>query len=244
VYLFPALEQSWRDFISLDEDIEAPHVVERISLSNDTCWNMEVDINWKCVSELHDCLTLGSPDHRHLRAEAELKFNSNHLQVCGLSFREEVLEYRPGAAKELARSLEANTTIDIEQIAGSELEADFNPSSKDISSNFLHRRLSQREEKVNTSIQNPSKVQDTPGLTNKEFILLCRENGKDTKLHHADISNARCDYTSYHVLHEEYYGRFNKIWKWVRLSEIASIEFVKVELPSQPRKRWISLTSK
>jgi hypothetical protein len=180
----------------------------------------------KCSSRFYEIF---SSDNRYCRG---LKHKPNHLQVCGLSFREEVIEYRPGAANELARSLEANTTIDIEQTAGSEPKIDSNLSSKDTSSNFLHRRLSQREEKADTNIQVPPKVEDSPGIISKEYVLLCRESEKDTKLHHADISNARCDYTSYHVLHEKYYGRFNKLLKWIRLSEIASIEFVKVELPS------------
>ena len=71
-------------------------------------------------------------------------------------------------------------------------------------------------------------VEDSTCREKKEFILLCQGRGNDTRLYHADVSKTSCDYSSYHVLHAQYYERLKGFWIWLTLREIFSIEFVKV----------------
>jgi hypothetical protein len=65
-------------------------------------------------------------------------------------------------------------------------------------------------------------------INEKEFVLLCKESGREVKLVHADITHAPCDSSWYYTMHKQYYGRFRSFWKCITMKEIRSIEFVRV----------------
>jgi hypothetical protein len=73
-------------------------------------------------------------------------------------------------------------------------------------------------------------IEEQSDPDNPEYILLCKQNGRDARLHHADITQAPCDNSTYNVLHRIYYGRYPNIWRWITLREIYSIDFVKFHL--------------
>ena len=154
-------------------------------------------------------------------------------QGCGLSFQEQVTEFKPGAAEALALSLSpTNLSIDIEQLAGSQEISGSSSSQNASGPNDAHRRSSPSKFSTETSGLNKNlkaKIVEED-IEDKQYILLCRKYGTDMKLHHADISKAPCDHSSYHVLHKHYYGRFSKLWRWLSLKEISTIEFVRVRL--------------
>ena len=152
-------------------------------------------------------------------------------QVCGRFFKERVIELRAGGVQSLVDSTTTSGQgIDVERMAGSQDHLGPTPSRTVQDSNPTARRSFQRDdnsvERQRDERNNCYQQVSNPG--DKEFILVCRDKQSDTKLYHADITKAMCDFTSYHVLHAQYYGRFKMIWKWLTLKEIGSVDFVKV----------------
>ena len=151
-------------------------------------------------------------------------------QKYGREFREEIVEYRPGAARGYVESVQSQQAVDVECVAASydARSSMSNSLSNDrTSSNTSCRRPNQGKEDQIIAVQNidSTTLIATP-TDNKEYILLCRDMGKTTTLFHADVTKALRNYTSYHVLHDMYYG--NRLQRCFILKEIHGVEFVKV----------------
>jgi hypothetical protein len=143
-------------------------------------------------------------------------------------FEEQIIEYKQGAAQELADSIDTRASIDIEREAGSEFCSESSTSNSSASSNGSCQLTSKGRHSLGVETKDQPIVEGSTCQEKKEFILLCQDRGNDTKLYHADVSKKLCDYSSYHVLHAQYYGRLKGFWAWLTLREILSIEFVKV----------------
>ncbi|KUJ18597.1 uncharacterized protein LY89DRAFT_667676 [Mollisia scopiformis] len=149
------------------------------------------------------------------RKEVEISWQCS----CGTIFQEYVIEYKKGAAQELANSFDTRASVDIEREAGAESYSESRTSDR----SGRHSRLDVKTEEQHT-------MGSSTYRRKKEFILMCQESGKDTRLYHADISETLCDYSSYYVLHAQYYGRLKGSWTWLTLKEISSVKFVKFSL--------------
>ena len=150
-----------------------------------------------------------------------------------MSFQEQITEFKPGAADALALSLSPSTSssIDVEKLAGSLDSSSSGSSSCEEASgpNDTHRRSSAGKLSAETSgCTKDLDIKILEDIDDKQYILLCRKYRTDTKLHHADISKAPCDHSSYTVLHKQYYGHFPKLWRLLSFSEISNVEFVRV----------------
>jgi hypothetical protein len=126
-----------------------------------------------------------------------------------------VTEFKPEAAQALAPfGPFPENTIDIEHLAGSvdvtlfdgATFHDSHSEPKDPNLNVRRKRNKRHGEKA---IAN--KVEE-----DKEYILFCKQQQAEKTLYHADITEALCDYTSYHILHDQYYGIFkSRLQKWL-----------------------------
>lgn len=128
----------------------------------------------------------------------------------------------------LADSIDIRASIDIEREAGSEFCSESGTSESSASSIGSCQLTSKGRYKLGIETKNQNTIEDFTCQEKKEFILLCRDSGNDTRLYHADVSKTPYDYSSYHVLHAQYYGRLKGFWTWLKLREIFSIECVKV----------------
>jgi hypothetical protein len=146
-----------------------------------------------------------------------------------------VIEYKQGAAKKLADSIYTRASIDIERQAGSESCSESTASDSSSSSDGRCHRTSSGRSNASVEEKDQSTHGDAATHGEKLFILLCRDSGNETRLRHADVSKTLCDYSSYQVLHAQYYGRLKGFWKWLVLREIFSVEFVKVSRSSYSR---------
>lgn len=143
-------------------------------------------------------------------------------------FEEQTIEYKQGAAQKLADSIDTRASINIEREAGSEFCAESSTSDSSASQDGSCQLTSKGRHSLGVETKDQPIVEDSNCQENKEFILLCQDRGNDTRLYHADVTKTLCDYSSYHVLHAQYYGRLKGFWTWLTLREIFSIEFVKV----------------
>lgn len=141
---------------------------------------------------------------------------------------EQIIEYKPGVAQTLADSIDARASIDIEREAGSEFCSEYSTSDSSVSSTGSCHLTSKGKNNISLGTRDRPQVEESTIREKKEFILLCQDRGKDTKLYHADVSKTLCDYSFYHVLHRQYYGRLKGFWTWLALREISSVEFVRV----------------
>jgi hypothetical protein len=126
----------------------------------------------------------------------------------------------------------ATSNIDIERLAGSgdaESSSASPSSDSDSSSNTPRKRNSQPMEMEKVIGDRETRGNLADGL--REYILLCRPSGKETVLKHANVTQAQCDRSSYNTLHRKHFGKYYRYLKWIYMTEIASVEFVKVRRP-------------
>lgn len=155
--------------------------------------------------------------------------------ICGSSFKETVTEYKSGAAQSLVALTESNTVVDIERLAEDQDGNNSSPTSSSESvgsSGFASSRDAgfTRDSAPKTDIHMSTNVVSIYEHSRREYFLMCRPRQSDMILKHVDVTEARCDYTSYQRLNRAYYGYWPKFLRWILLKEISSVEFVKFYL--------------
>ena len=130
----------------------------------------------------------------------------------------------------MLQALTGSIHIDIEQVAGAENVAD---SSQNITTEDVSNAPIRQLDPVRNLHPQPlgdvtMTNQQSQSLRDKEWILVCRVKQNYKRVYHADITQAPCDYTSFHTLNRYYYGWCIGVWKLLAWKQITSIEFVKV----------------
>lgn len=192
-------------------------------------WSQIVDINWRCVSNLYwTAILLIHGLVLHFEANI-IMLTSDDKRSCGELFSEQVIKYRPGAAQELAPFAHGGTTIDIEYLADSvDVTASVNAS-------YYPQRCQNQQSPQDglnpagtTSESKDNKTMAAGDEKDNEFILFCNQQETEKTLYHADITMALCDFSSYHILHEKYYGMFKShTLRWFHFEEISKVGLVK-----------------
>ncbi|CZR66305.1 uncharacterized protein PAC_16206 [Phialocephala subalpina] len=166
----------------------------------------------------------GSPSHGG-------QYTPRDVETCGSIFQETVTEYKEGAAQALAELAESSTVVDIKRLAEDQDGPSPSPSSSSKSAgslSFVSRRAVTTPRDSGTEME--TRVIDTYEHSRREYFLMCRPRQSDMILKHVDVTEARCDYTSYEKLNRAYYGYWPKFLCWALLKEISSVEFVRFYL--------------
>ncbi|KAI9792118.1 MAG: copper-binding transcription factor [Piccolia ochrophora] len=153
---------------------------------------------------------------------------------CGMTFKEDVIEYRRGDANELAKECMMN-----------EQEHDLEKQNTTPESNGT-RRSTSGSSQTTACARSASRTQSGPATTEAadgdeytnssensdcgRWVLLCMYAGGDNQVKHACVKTARCNKEMYTQLHQCYNSRFRAWIRWLTLQKIDFVDFVRFHI--------------
>ncbi|KAE8444561.1 hypothetical protein EG329_014485 [Mollisiaceae sp. DMI_Dod_QoI] len=127
--------------------------------------------------------------------------------ACGATFQETVIEYKPGAAQAMVQLNGSGASIDIERLAEEQNGLGSSSYESVEKGNSLCQRSVSRSGSKDISTDTDPGAQSHRVYENslQEYFLMCRPKGSEMVLKHVDVTEAKCDYTSYFKLNNAYY---------------------------------------